>query len=201
MLAGTGVLLASFSSAIAAVQTYDFTFTSSGGMDATGTINVDNGVVQSGSINVTGIPVEASPSTLITASGSLIPGTGVANNHNGDDVSYDNLINFSTTPVLDGNGVAFGAGQYGANSYDTLIGLNGGDIYGNIPPYTYTLFVGEAELDANGNVLVTEYVYTDDSGTLTLVAVPEPTATTAYAGLSALGVVGLVGLRRKFSMI
>src|SRR5580658_8341910 len=69
----------------AADEIYDFTFTS-GGMDATGTISVNTitGMADGGSINVTGVPLEADPSTLITASGSLLPASGVTTDSNHD---------------------------------------------------------------------------------------------------------------------
>ena len=60
----------------AVAQNYDFTFTGGGGMDATGTINILGGVAQIGSINVTGVPLEADPNTLISAAGSLLPASG-----------------------------------------------------------------------------------------------------------------------------
>jgi hypothetical protein len=185
VLAGTGMLLALSPAAIAGIETYDFTFTS-GGMDATGTITVENGIAQSGSINVTGVPVEADPSTLLTASGSLLPGSGSAQNHNGDNLPYDNIVNFANNPILTGNGIDFASGQYSGTHYDTLIGLWGGDVNGNPSPGLYTLFVGEALLDGNGNVLVSEYVYNSDSGSLTLAAAPEPAAYGALAGVGLL---------------
>jgi PEP-CTERM motif len=186
----------------AADPIYNFTFTSSGGMDATGTITVANGVgsvlAESGSINVTGVPIEASPSTLITVSAPLLPGSGgVENveNHNGDVVTYDNLVDFSNDPVLDGDGLGFGSGQYGPTHYNTLIGLNGGDVYGNLSPGLYTLFVGEAQLNLDGSVAVPEYVYYYDSGSLTITPVPEP-ATYALFGVLA---VGCLAMRRRRS--
>ncbi|MGO8697338.1 MAG: hypothetical protein ACLQVY_06430 [Limisphaerales bacterium] len=86
VLAGTGMFLTPSPAAIAALntsgwtypdndpspsQTYDFTF-ASGGMDATGTITVQNGVAFSGSVNVTGVPLEASPSSAISGVGMLL---------------------------------------------------------------------------------------------------------------------------------
>jgi hypothetical protein len=196
-LAGVGALLASAPGAVAAVQTYDFTFTS-GGMDATGMITVDNGVATSGSINVTGVPVEASPSTLITASGSLLPGTGSAQNHNGDNLPYDNLVNFASDPILTGNGLVFASGQYGPTHYNTLIGLWGGDPNGDPIPGEYTLFVGEALVDGNGNVIPgeSEYVYNYLPGSLTMVPAPESAAWTSPLLLGAL-TLGSMGIRRR----
>ena len=187
------MLLASAPAAFA--QTYDFTFTS-GGMDATGTITVVGGVAQSGSINVTGIPIEADPSMLISASGALLPGSGAAQNHNGDNLPYDNLVNFANNPILTGNGIDFVSGQYGPTHYNTLIGLWGGDVNGNPVPNEYTLFVGEAELDGNGNVIPgeNEYVYTDNSGSLTLTTVPEPSTDALILGALA---AGFVAMRRR----
>jgi hypothetical protein len=39
------------------------------------------------------------------------------------------------------------------------------------------------------------------AGTVDVVAVPEPNATPVFAGFSALGMIGLVSLRRKLPMI
>jgi hypothetical protein len=204
-IVGTAALLMLIASAPAAADTiYDFTFTSGGGMDATGTITVDgSGLAESGSIDVTGIPVEASPSTLITAAAPLLPGSGAVENvenHNGDVVTYDNLVNFSDDPILDGNGLGFGSGQYGPTHYNTLIGLNGGDVYGNLSPGLYTLFVGEAQLNPDGSVAVPEYVYSYDSGSLAVTvdsssSLPEP-ATYALFGVLA---VGCLAIRRRRS--
>jgi len=202
-IARAAVLLLLASAPAAVAQIYTFTFTGSDGMDASGTISVVGGVAQSGSINVTGVPLEADPSTLINAAGSLIPGSsavsGVAKDPNGDYVTYDSQVNVPANPLyLNGGngGLAFGSSPYGPNEYDTLIGLNGGDAYGNIPPYEYTLFVGEAELDGSGNVIPgeNEYVYTWTSGTLTLTPVPEP-ATDALI-LCALAM-GFLVIRRR----
>ncbi len=177
------VLLAS-SSAVAD-QIYNFTFTSSG-MDATGTIDVAGGVAQSGSINVTNVPLAADPNTLITAAGNLLPGNGAAQNHNGDNLPYDNLVTFANNPILTSNGIDFVAGQYDPTHYNTLIGLWGGDANGNPVPNEYTLFVGEAQLDGNGNVIPGEsgYVYNYLSGSLTLTPVPEPSS--AFLAICAL---------------
>ncbi len=141
-----------------------------------GSFSLLDGVATSGSINVTNVPVEADPSTLLTASGLLIPGSGTATDLNGDVAAFDNLVDLSSTPILDGNGLAFGSGQYSSNGYTTLIGLNGGNIYGVIPPYGYTLFVGIGIPDGNH-----EYVYTSSyTGTLTVTpdtsAAPEPSS-------------------------
>jgi hypothetical protein len=115
---------------------------------------------------------------LITAAGSLLPGSGAAQNHNGDNLPYDNLVNFANNPILTGNGIDFVAGQYGPTHYNTIIGLWGGDANGNPVPDEYTLFVGEAELDGNGNVIPgeNEYVYNYLPGSLTLTPVPEPSS-------------------------
>jgi hypothetical protein len=173
--------------AVAQAQTYDFTFTSSG-LDATGSFSLLDGVATNGFINVTNVPVEADPSTLLSAAGLLIPGSGTATDFNGDDVSYDNQVNLTNTPILDGDGLAFGSDQYSSNGYTTLIGLNGGDVYGNIPPTSYTLFVGIGTPQNN------EYVYNySQYGTLTVTAAPEPSSW-------ALGLIGLVSLIGMFHL-
>ncbi len=200
-IVGAAVLMLIASASAAVAQSYNFTFTGNDGMDATGTINIVGGVAQTGSINVTGVPVEADPSMLISASGSLVPdpitpATITLFNYNGDQVTYDDQVDLSNNPLyLDGDGLGFGSGQYSPMHYSTLIGINGGDVYGNIPPYTYTLFVGEAELDGNGNPLPgeNEYVYTSTSGNMTLTPAPEPTS----LGLVSTGLLGLFALRRR----
>ncbi len=178
------------SRATASTITYDFTFTS-GGMDATGTISVLDGVAQSGSIiNVTGVPLEANSSTLISAAGSLLPASGAtdARNRDGDVITYDNVVTVANDPVLSGNGLGFGSDPYGPSNYNTLI-----NVWGNSPG-SYTLFIGEAQLDPNGNVVGdAQYVYHMDSGSFTLTPVPEP------AALSLLALGGLAMLRRRKS--
>jgi len=197
VLAGAGALLVSSPAAVAAIETYDFTFTSSG-MDATGTLTLDNGVATLGSINVTGVPLEASPTTLITTGGSLLQANGAtdARNHDGDVITYDNLVNLANDPVLNGNGLGFGSGQYGPGSYNTLI-----NIWGNSPG-SYTLFVAEAQLDSSGNVVGDpQWVYASNNGSLilTAISIPEPSAWTSPFVLSALAVgpVGFVAFRRR----
>lgn len=208
LLVGTGMLFASSPAATAALDTpgwtysnndpsppitYDFTFTS-GGMDAAGTIIVENGVAQVGSVNVTGVPIEASPNTLISASGSLLPANGVTTDidHDGDDIIFDNLVTMSD-PILDGDGLGFGSGQYQDSShYNTLINL-----WGNSPG-SYELFVAEADLDANGNVIGDpQWVYAESVGSLTLIAIPEPAAYGALAGAGLLLIPLGQQLRRK----
>jgi len=176
----------------AVAQNYNFTFTGGGGMDATGTIDIVGGVAQSGSISVTGVPLEAPPYTpLTTAAGDLVPDpasptTLTLINHDGDDIIYDNIVypgDPSTVQVLNDNGLGFASGQYQDSvHYNTLINL-----WGNSPG-SYTLFVAEAQLDSNGNVIGDpQWVYTADSGSLTFTPVPEPTTAGCFLlGLGAL---------------
>ena len=144
--------------------------------------------LRSGSIYVTGVPLEADPSTLITAAGSLVPDPGSPNtltliNHDGDNIIFDNVVNLSSDPILNGNGLGFASGPYQDSvHYNTLINL-----WGNSPG-SYSLFVGEAQLDSNGDVIGdAQYVYNIDSGSLTLTPVPEPTTAGCFLlGLGAL---------------
>ena len=190
------VLIASAPAAVA--QIYTFTFTGGGGMDATGTIDIVSGVAQSGSINVTGVPLEAPPHTpLTTAAGDLVPDpasptTLTLINHDSDDIIFDNIVypgDPSIVQILNGNGLGFASGPYQDSvHYNTLINL-----WGNSPG-SYTLFVGEAQLDGDGNVIGdAQWVYTTDSGSLTLTPVPEP----ATLGLVSAGLLGLLALRRR----
>lgn len=163
-------------------------------MNATGTIDIVGGVAQSGSINVTGVPLEAAPNTLITVAGSLLPASGPtdAENHDGDVITYDNVVNLVNDPILNGNGLGFGSGPYqDSYHYNTLINL-----WGNSPG-SYGLFVGEAELDGNGNVVGNpEYVYAIQNGSLALTPVPEPsTGALILCALTA----GFVAIRRNLS--
>ena len=190
---GRAIVLMLVASAPAAfAQIYDFTFTGGGGMDATGTISISSGVAQSGSISVTGVPLEASPSTLISAAGSLLPASGPtdAENHDGDVITYDNVVNLANNPILDGDGLGFGSGPYqDSTHYNTLINL-----WGNSPG-SYSLFIGEAQLDSNGNVVGSpQYVYNIDSGSLALTLVPEPST---YALILCALPVGFVAIRRR----
>ncbi|MCE0522119.1 MAG: PEP-CTERM sorting domain-containing protein [Methylacidiphilales bacterium] len=160
---------------VAQAQTYDFTFTGGNGMDATGTFTVVSGVATSGSISVTGVPLEADPSMTTTAAGSLIPDPGTPSpltltNHDGDNITFDNVVNVASDPILNGNGLGFASGPYqDASHYSTLINL-----WGN-GPGSYSLFVGEAQLDGNGNVIGDpQWVYTYPSGSLTVTVAPEP---------------------------
>ena len=183
LILGLAMVLCVPAATLADMITYDFTFTGSGGMDATGTINILDGVAQSGSISVTGVPLEAPPSTLISTAGSLLPASGPtdARNHDGDVITYDNLVNVANDPILNSNGLGFGSGPYQDSvHYNTLINL-----WGNSPG-SYSLFVGEANLDNSGNVIGDpEYVYHTDSGSLTLTPVPEP-STIVLLGIGAM---------------
>jgi hypothetical protein len=172
----------------AVAQNYNFMFTGNDGIDATGTIDIVGGVAQSGSINVTGVPLEAFPYTpLTTAAGDLLTAGGDVRNHDGDVITYDTVANASNDPIFDNTGVAFGSGYYGMDGstpeYNTVINL-----WGNSPG-SYGMFIGEANVDGNGNVIGDAqwvYVY-DEPGTLTLTPVPEPTTAGCFLlGLGAL---------------
>jgi hypothetical protein len=193
VLAGTGVFLAASPAAVA--QVYNFSFVGAGGMDATGTITTAGGVATGGSIFVTGVPVEASPSTLVTASGDLLTAGGDVRNHDGDVITYDTVANPLSDPVFDSTGVAFGSDFFGYDGgtpeYNTII-----NIWGNSPG-SYSMFVGQAQLDGNGNVIGdAQWVYTQDNGSLTLTPAPEPsvlTNTVFLGGLTA----GFMAIRRR----
>jgi hypothetical protein len=199
VLTGAGLLLGSAPAAMANSETYDFVFTS-GGMDATGTITVDSGVAEVGSISVTGIPIEhpvAGDTTPFTLTGiPLIPlsrGESIENleNHNGDVLTADNLVFPTSNPVLDSDGLDFGSGQYGTTYYNTIINL-----WGNSPG-SYSLFVGEAGTHFGG-VYDSEFVYTQSNGNLTLTPVPDASSSLVLLSSSCLAL-GIV--RRKLTGI
>jgi hypothetical protein len=192
---GTVAVLMLLASAPAAVaDIYNFMFTSSG-MNATGTIDIVGGVAQSGSIYVTGVPLEANPSMFTTAAGDLLTAGGDVRDHDGDVITYDTVANPSNDPIFDSQyGVAFGSGYYGSDGgtpeYNTVINL-----WGNSPG-SYGLFVGEAELDGNGNVVGNpEYVYAIQNGSLTLTPVPEP-GTLVLLGMGGFGLLAYAWRRR-----
>jgi hypothetical protein len=188
------VLMLIVSGQAAVAQVYNFNFIS-GGMNATGTIDIVGGVATSGSINVTGIPLEADPNTLVSAGGALIPDPATPNtltliNHDGDDIIFDNIVNLLNDPILNGNGLGFASGQYQDSvHYNTLINL-----WGNSPG-SYSLFVAEAQVDGNGNVIGDpQWVYTQSNGSLALTPTPEPsTVALILGGL----IVGAVVIRRR----
>jgi hypothetical protein len=190
-MAAVLMLIASAPSGFA--QIYNFTF-SSGGMNATGTIDIVGGVAQSGSINVTGVPLEATPSTMITSAGSLLPASGPtdARDHDGDVITFDNVV-LGSDPIFTGNGLGFGSGFYGYDGgtpeYDTIINL-----WGNSPG-SYGLFVGEAQVDGSGNVIGdAQWVYAENNGSLTLTPSPEPSTVALMLGALT---VGFVAIRRR----
>ncbi|HEY1791084.1 MAG TPA: hypothetical protein VGJ73_23245 [Verrucomicrobiae bacterium] len=179
------------------IQTYAFDFSGGDGVQAAGTITVDNGVAQSGSISVTGVPTEANSSILINAAGPLIPDSGAPNSetlidHDGDDIIIDDMVYGGSDPILDGDGLGFASGQYQDSvHYETLINL-----WGNSPG-SYTLFVAEAQLDSNGNVIGDpQYVYNLSGGSIIFSPVPEPVTFAASAGL---GAFGMCLLRRRLA--
>lgn len=173
----------------ASIETYDVTFTGSG-WSASGQIDVSGdatgGVATSGYLDVT------YGSTTIDY-GYLATGVGNVENNNGDVIAIgDNLVSLTAADPFDQSGLLF-----------VQTPINGG---GNTPAFL--------ELSADQNNGYVPNIYGSGNapagwgyenpnvdGTVSLVAVLEPTSTTAYAGLSALGMVGLVSLRRKFSTI
>jgi hypothetical protein len=163
-------------------------------MDATGTIDIVGNVAQSGSINVTNIPTEMDSMAGLTASGALIPDPATPStltliNHDGDDIIFDDIANPLNDPISNSNGLGFASGPYQDSvHFNTLINL-----WGNSPG-SYSLFVAEANVDTNGNVIGdAQYVYTQSNGTLTLTSVPEP----ASISIIAVGAIGLMRRRRN----
>jgi hypothetical protein len=111
---------------------------------------------------------------------------GVANT-GGADLYGDNVLGQN---YISGDGLIFTSTQLSGN----MSGYTGDvlNLWGN-GGNSYTMAYGGPDF---------EYGTPNEvNGTATINVVPEPTGTTTFAGLSALGVVGLVGLRRKFSMV
>jgi PEP-CTERM motif len=192
-IAMAAVLMLAASGQSAVAQVYNFTFLG-GSMTATGTIDIVGGVATSGSINVTGVPLEADPTMFTTASGALLTLGGDVRNHDGDVITYDTVANAGNDPVFDSAGIAFGSDFFGYDGgtpeYNTII-----NIWGNSPG-SYSMFVGEAQLDGNGNVIGdAQWVYTTANGSLTLTTpTPEP-STVALIMLGAL--TGFAIIRRR----
>jgi hypothetical protein len=189
---------------LASATTYNFTFTGGGGMDATGTLSIVNGVVVSGSISVTGIQTESSygPVETVSAAGSLAPtppsGTYDIRDLDGDVVTYDNAVNMATDPSLDSDGLGFAFDPYPMGStppsgYDVVINL-----WGNSPG-SYTLFVGEAnpsDLNPNGTLIAgrdAQWVYSTNDGSLTITSALEPST----GALILCALIGLVAVRPR----
>ncbi len=195
-IAMAAVLMLAASGQSADAQIYNFTFLS-GGMNATGTIDIVGGFATSGSINVTGVPLEGDPTMFTTASGDLLTLGGDVRNHDGDVITYDTVANSANDPVFDSTGIAFGSDFYGFDGgtpeYNTIV-----NIWGNSPG-SYSMFVGEAQLDGNGNVIGDpQWVYTQSNGSLTLTTpTPEP-STVALIMLGALA--GFAVIRRRRAM-
>lgn len=211
-------LLASSPAAMAALETYDFTFNSSGGMDASGTITIDSvaNVATSGSINVVNVPLESLPGTT-TASGSLLAlsaGSAISSSQSDVRTQDGTVITYGVAayappsdPIFDGAGVCFASGYAGLQSstpsYDTVV-----NIWGN-GAGSYEMFIGEANpayLNPNGTPITgaphdeIQWVYTTINGSLTLTsAVPEPATYGALAGAGLLLVTLGSHFRRKLA--
>jgi hypothetical protein len=177
---GAALLVALIASPSALSQSFTFDFTSAG-MTAVGTFEVTDGVAMDGTINVSGVPIEATPGTFTTAAGTLIPGTGVITDPNGDDLTFDNVVSLSQNPLLNGNGLAFASGHIANNEYQTAINL-----FGN-GPGSYGLFVGMGP---------GEYVYNQSNGPLIVTEIPEPSIYAAVIGAAALALAFTCGRRR-----
>jgi hypothetical protein len=204
-------LLITSQNAGAASQIFNFTFTGNDGIDASGTVTIDTvaNVATSGSINVTGVPLEADPNTTTTASGYLLTAGGDVRNFDGDVVTYDTVAYAPpANPIFDNTGVAFGSSIINGNSVNVPAAYDGGtpvydtiiNLWGN-GPGSYTMFIGEAnpaDLNPDGTLIAGRdaqwvYVY-GESGTLTTTPVPEPTT---YALILCALTVGFVSIRRR----
>ena len=147
---------------------YDFTF-SGDGSAADGTISVVGGVATGGTLDVTAGLAQGTYSLYTWAGG----GTSSVRVTGGTDLIVDNLVTVGATPFLDTDGLAF----VSAGNTEGINFTGSGT--------TYNL----AGFGADG------YNQPNAFGTATLVAIPEPVSTTEFAGLSALGVLLLVGGR------
>jgi hypothetical protein len=148
---------------------YDFTF-SGDGSAADGTISVVGGVATGGTLDVTAGLAQGTYSLYTWAGG----GTSSVRVTGGTDLIVDNLVTIGANPFLDTDGLAF-----------VTVGDTEGIDFSLGSGTTYNL----AGFGADG------YNQPNAFGTATLVAIPEPVSTTEFAGLSALGVLLLVGGR------
>jgi hypothetical protein len=160
----------------AAISVYDISF-SGVSSAASGQIDVAGGLATAGYLTVTAGPNQGTynlaslTSSLITGGSPSVPSIRFTD---GTDQIFDDLVNPSSNPFLTGNGLEF------ANN--NVVGFN---LWGT-GAGSYTLF------DVSGPPLTS--VYSEDSGTASIVAVPEPA--TMLPGLSALGY-GLFSLRKR----
>jgi hypothetical protein len=136
-----------FVAAQARATLYDIAFTGSG-YAAHGQIDVAGGLATSGHLTVTA-GNDLGTYYLATGGPSVRVGGGT-------DLIYDNVVNPSSDPFLDGNGLAFALNN-------VLSSTPGFNLWGN-GPGSYTLF------DAS----VTEYNAANGTATISLAAVPEP---------------------------
>jgi len=144
---------------------------------ASGMIDVSGNLVIGGSLDVT----FENLTTLTTSTTSyvLAPGSG-----NDGYFSWDSQINMSANPYFDSTGLLF---------------IINGNTPGNGQPEINLYANGPGNYGLWGYPGHWDYAPQSDGGTVNLVAVPEPTATAKFAGFSALGLLGLVTLRQKFS--
>jgi len=167
----------------AQAQWYDITFTG-GGWTASGQIDVNSGVATSGFLDVT-------YGTTTIDYGYLATGTGTVENNNGDVLPIgDNLISLTASDFVDPSGLLFVQNPISGGGHSpAFINLSADQNNGNVP-----------NLHGDGNAPLGfgyEKPYVD--GTATIAAAPEPASTAKFAGFSALGLLGLVTLRQKFS--
>ena len=168
---------------------YDITFngTVANGtkVAASGQIDVVNGAAVSGYLDVSGaVPNSGAYDTLII--GSNLGG--------GQPFTWDSKVSPSSTPFL--------------NNVNNSGGLLFQSASGAQISFWYNTPAEDQALKGSYYSVPNEYglwgyyngTYAPEAyGTATLLAVPEPTSTTKFAGLSALGLL-LVTLRRKFSV-
>ena len=140
-----------------------------GGLATTGFFDVFAGANQ-GVYNLVGVT-----SPLINGAGLTLVIPGAPPNPGGGDEIFDDVVNPGSNPFLTGNGLEF------ANS--DLVGFN---LWAN-GPGNYSLFdVG------NG-------AYNIDGGIASIAVAPESRWTTTSAAFAAMGMLGLIAVRRKFA--
>ena len=172
-----------------------------GGVFASANIDVAGGVAVSGTLDVfNAVPVAGGGN--LSGVYTLVPGQNLGGDPS-SSFSYDSLVDIANPGGQFLNNVNVGGGLLFADAAGDQMNMWYNAAAGNYsfvtppdvvqPVGSYSLWGWQAGAGAGPN---NDYMQT--YGTAYVVAVPEPAATGQYAGFSAVGLLGLVTLRRKF---